>query len=315
MDPSYNNSFGNVPQGGITSGGSAGVPAGGIMSGGSGAGGSAGGGITSGGGYSVPVSSGTGDIVLGGGQKKSKRGLIIGIILGLVLVVGVVVGVLVLPGVLKTNDNKVAFNKYANFVLYGNEDEGYRGTDYEISYFESQMSDIEKARAFFDKADVLWSKTDVEISGDLGAEYSQQREMYEFLSVIYKRDILRRNVVTEYYIENGEEATKKYIDEYYDVSEETSNLYLRDLKETFSLWGNSIMDKIAIYDNVGCLTQFEDYGCFNDKASDEQKEKAEDLNAEYAQNNQIYVNYFSTYQTYVLVLQQVSDTLNSQERQ
>ena len=78
----------------------------------------------------APISSGTGDIVLASG-KKSSKGLIIALIVAVVLIVGAVVAFLMLRGGTGLNvsgDAGVAFSRYANYLLYGEEsDESLEG--------------------------------------------------------------------------------------------------------------------------------------------------------------------------------------------
>ena len=109
MDPSYNNSFGSpapIVSGPISSGtissGSTGSPAG-----------------------SVPLSSGTGDIILGSGkQTKSKKPILIAAI-GVVVVLVITLIVLAVLNLNKENknNNRAAINSYIEYFVYGTEGE------------------------------------------------------------------------------------------------------------------------------------------------------------------------------------------------
>ena len=115
MDPSYNNSFGSqapivsgpISSGAISSGsaGSAGAPAGAFGS--------------------TPLSSGTGDIVLGSGkQAKSKKPILIAAI-GVVAVLIIVLIVLAVLNLNKEdkNNNRAAINSYIEYFVHGTEGE------------------------------------------------------------------------------------------------------------------------------------------------------------------------------------------------
>lgn len=260
----------------------------------------------------TPVDSSYNDIILSAGKNKTRKRilLVLAIVVFVVLIAIVVFLVIVNSG----NSSLKNFNKYANFVLFGVADDTYLGKSLEgQSYFESQMINQETADVFLSEANSLWRNTEQEIKSSdeaVNSEYSQQRELYEVLSVLYSKDILRRNNVIDYYIEHGEEATEEYINNYYGITEDTENNYLVDLKDAFLLWGNAVIEEITLYVNTGCFEQFEDVVCFKQNASDEQKMAIEELNDVYIQNNKIYANYFSVYETYLLILQQINDELN-----
>ncbi len=115
MDPSYNNSFGSqapiasgpISSGTISSGsaGPAGTPAGAFGS--------------------TPLSSGTGDIILGSGkQTKSKKPILIAAI-GVVVMLAIVLIVLAVLNLNKEdkNNNRAAINSYIEYFVYGTEGE------------------------------------------------------------------------------------------------------------------------------------------------------------------------------------------------
>lgn len=302
MDPSQNNSFDSGAQGGapIISSGDQGSSFGAMP-------------VSSG------VSNGTGDIILnGGGEKKSKRGVIVGAVIIVVLAVVALFAALVLPKILEGNNSDLAnFNRYVNYVLYGEETEQYKAGELTSgqTYFNKQMASSESAKGFFEKANGLWAKTAQTIKNDnagVVGEYKQQRELYELLATVYTKEILRRDQITNYYAENGSEATKEYVANYYVISAETNNQFLKDFKDTVVARGDAVVDRLALFDGVGCFGEFEDYGCFLGAASDEQKTSEKNLLTEYSEYNSEYNNYFGAYETYLMALQQVYAGLNGQ---
>jgi hypothetical protein len=113
MDPSYNNSFGSqapIVSGPISSGaissGSAGAPAGTFGS--------------------TPLSSGTGDIILGSGkQAKSKKPIIVAVISVVVMLIIALMALIIINSS-KENDkinNRNAINNYIEYFVYGTEGE------------------------------------------------------------------------------------------------------------------------------------------------------------------------------------------------
>lgn len=78
-------------------------------------------------GFSAPVSSGAGDdiILSGTTPKKSNMKLIIGIVVGVILLIGAVAGFLMMQGKKggsgASETSKEEFNRYANYLLYGEE--------------------------------------------------------------------------------------------------------------------------------------------------------------------------------------------------
>lgn len=113
MSPSYDNSFGSFGTGGVNPGGGVGGarpinPGGNMMN-------------------SGPISSGTGDIMLTSTpERKSKKGLVIGVIVVVVLILAVVGAVIAFSGsgnkanvTNQLSDLQESYNSYVNYVIFG----------------------------------------------------------------------------------------------------------------------------------------------------------------------------------------------------
>lgn len=196
-----------------------------------------------------PVSSGTGDIVLAP-EKKSKKGVIIAIIVALVLA-GALLAVAFATlggggnsGV--SGDAKTAFNRYANYLLYGEDSDKELEGEYdvdEIYYLDDIMtedidyteevretlevadesnnnfdggddSDI-KADDFFLRAENLWNSfyNTLERGGsyliDAANEYREELELYKM--IVLSGDSIGSNWIQNRLDEMEAEQAKEWI--------------------------------------------------------------------------------------------------------
>lgn len=223
MDPSYNNSFGSqapIVSGPISSGtissGSTGSPAG-----------------------SVPLSSGTGDIILGSGkQAKSKKPILIAAI-GVVVVLAVTVAILAIMTLSKPATARELFNEYANYLLFGTESRAdlpdddyewgklyYAGKQRIFTTSQSNNGD-DTRRQYLDELKNKYEKFKKSASPDVLAEYDDSFYMFYY--------IYRHPVAT--YTKNSTEDEILKIKEQY-------NIYINSSNEAVQEYGRTLMQSI-----------------------------------------------------------------------
>ena len=114
------------------------------------------------GGAVAPVSFGTGDIVLAPEKKSNKKMLIMIIV---ILMVGGLFAVLFFifgnnGKVSVDDDSKLAFNRYANYLLYGNDSDMALNGEYDENgsemYTILSSEDSKKKKEYANKLDTLW---------------------------------------------------------------------------------------------------------------------------------------------------------------
>ena len=215
MNPSYeNNSVGSSNSGGINPGvvGDANQPAMPVQQ---------------------PISSGEGDIYLGGdSEQKSKKGLVIGVVLIIILaIVAGIVAVLMNSGMFtkteqqKESDLATAYNSFANYVLYGEESTekvDFNEIGYSAPYFESLAYNergeyIEKARVKYNELKKIYNdyldlnnKTDDEEeagtqsdSNGSNNESNGENELKEFYDSQYDKSY-NIELLKSYYVDLAE---------------------------------------------------------------------------------------------------------------
>ena len=272
MDPSYNNSFGSSTQGGV----------------------------------GVPISSGTGDIVLNSSSsKKPKKGLIVLIVVLVLAIIGLVVAYFVLKpngkSAINPSSYGTEFNKFANYVLSGEENgekissglnlsydyylvgvlDSNEGWDIKnavlnktkslydaflLKYNENrkQDNDIENARDNIENDEMYYKGVLADSIDDMGA-------MIDFMKKIYSRDRITLDVITEMYLSEGDELAKQEIANYYDFSDESENSYEMDFEGTLNVVVSAQLFLLQTYNDVGCLVNGEmDDVCLSNNASTEQ---------------------------------------------
>lgn len=195
MDPSYNN-LGGFGSGGAMS--SVSVPA------------------------PISTGSGTGDIVLGP-EKKSHKKLIF-ILVVAALVVGGLFAALFLASnssnnVNVSNDAKTAFNKYANYLLYGEDSE----TTLEEEYDEDSIYKIDEMRNenaqvvtnYFKTANELLTNFESLVNGSANSDFikvvNSYRADFELVRLTFNKEYITEEDLVNEVLNNNLEDAKTWI--------------------------------------------------------------------------------------------------------
>lgn len=247
----------------------------------------------------VPVSSGSGDIVLGRGRKR-KTGLIAGIIIA---AVGVVVGVILfitlgLPAMdpktgsgIKARNYEEAFNIFANYFLFGEESkeavdwEATKTEDFE-SYFRMVIDEpyevdsiksgtktvggeIARMDMDFDVFRGMFMELDDRTSYmmDVVEDYGKK---LKFIDKYYNVGIPTETLILGKYLEGGFEIAEEFVWQVASEYSDVGTIYDENILELIGRYGDARLSIIEEYNLAGCLVAEKfDFNCTVEKKNEE----------------------------------------------
>lgn len=256
MDPSYNGNFNGANPGGMNPGG---FP-----------------------GNNMPISSGTGDVVLSGGQEKpGKKSFIVLIVLAVILVVVGVVFVVFNPlspaslngqsgGQLSASQ---AFARYSNYFLYGEDSVEMRdGEDLEMSKTafmrHASDEDVESRTSYYSNLrDLYKTFYDIYNSGDQIDEafVSFLNEYGIKLSIMtyrYSGNTVNRQEILDAYSSGDEQSAEVLIESKLSPYKGLGDVYGLNYYDLAYKSAEADKEAIVVYDSFGCVAgKTIDYGC------------------------------------------------------
>ena len=212
-----------------------------------------------------PISSGTGDIVLGGADsnKKSRKGIVILIIL--VAFLALIGGGILLwqNGVfggsgssqLQVANLEEKFNSYIDYVLYGEDSAEKYGID-EIEAWTPYFAGLEgdELSAYIEKANYKYLELENAYSQSNANDRVDITPMKIYYQDYASMQPMSEKEVSDFYIENGLGQTKKMINNKYIFS--GNNLQ-------FETYLESVNDSLSNY--LTLLVKADKAGCIRDK--------------------------------------------------
>lgn len=285
MDPSYNGNFNGANPGGMNPGG---FP-----------------------GNNMPISSGTGDVVLSGGQKKQgKKSFIVLIVLAVILVVVGVVFVVFNPlspaslngqsgGQLSAYQ---AFARYSNYYMYGNDDVevNNEATDNDSqTFFSSIMASedfdarknyLTNLRNYYEEFhNTFIQGTEIEDSvSNLLSDYGKKVKVATYY---YSGVDLDRQTLVEVYTEKGSQGVIELIATTFAPYESVGELYGKNYYDLVTKYAYTEEKLIEVYDSFGCIRDGDiDYMCSSRKANEESARLNDELSDVYSDLRSIRKN-------------------------
>ncbi len=257
MEPSYNSGQGypGMRPGGTFSG--PGLRPGGNYSGS---------GMGSGGAFSGSNIPSPAPLPMSQAPRKSRRGLIIGLILVAVVIVVAVVAVVVLRsnqgGQTGTQDSN--FYRYANYLINGTESTNANIGEYDdgLRSFAVVEAFDSKNTVYFDKLNELWGKVykpiessegPIEITSEILLT-SVQNSAINFLTRSLQMDDWSFEDILKLYNENGYSKMVQMLDGSFSKIKDTKYSVGIKAYEEYTNYLKSVLRIIARYDNLGCLT-------------------------------------------------------------
>lgn len=252
MDPSYSN-----PAFGVGAGGQPQQP------------------VFGAGGVQVPISSGTGDIVLAP-EKKSRKGVIIALIVAVLIIGGLFAAVFLMQrngsGSVSISKNaELAFNKYANYLLYGedsdaelNEERSEDTEDYMVNNLiadedtDNSGSGISPS-VFFSKAEQLWNTfyenlSDSELA-QLGSILDVYKEDFEFTKIFITNTVLDDENFVVQFTTMDKTSLSKWINEHFADFVKSSYAKIREYGENGIRYYNLYAEYLEQAKLAGCLSE------------------------------------------------------------
>ncbi|MBQ2643354.1 hypothetical protein IJG11_00340 [Candidatus Saccharibacteria bacterium] len=207
------------------------------------------------------VSSSTEDVVLGGaGPKKSRRGVVVGVVIAGLVLIGLGVGaILSFNGDIMMSG--LATNSFEDFVGYmmsgGNANSDVADFDAESAYAVDNFyyrSGTEEGKEYFRQLNQRWenfvkNSKENENEEDLIAKIGdgvKVMDIYAEKGIIPGEEVLRR------YISGGEDGARTYFLEYFASDDAVSDMEMQYLVYQDD-YLDDVLDMIRIYGENGCI--------------------------------------------------------------
>ncbi|MBR0465650.1 hypothetical protein IJJ02_02600 [Candidatus Saccharibacteria bacterium] len=240
----------------------------------------------------APVSSGTGDIVLAP-EKKSRKGVVIALIVGLLIIGGIFAAIFLMRGgggsVNVNEDTKLAFNKYANYLLYGEDSdqalsEEYEG-DEEKGIYAMLGAESDQAKPYADTLNALWDdftdRTNNFSFGNDGLVRDDYGERVKFISVYL---INNSKLDEEKIMTLAQTDASKTVDDYFKLYQGFNFEEAKEYVENGRLYFENLVRIMEIIKGLGCYSNEEginDNGNCNEEAIFNDDEEYKNLDAYY----------------------------------
>lgn len=213
----------------------------------------------------APISSGTGDIVLAP-EKKSHKGIIVAIILAILVIGGLLAMMFVMSkgggSVNISNDAKLAFNKYANYLLYGEDSDKALEGEYDENEIykldEMRDEDAQVVTNYFKTANELLSNFESFTNGNTNNDFitavDDYRADFELVRLTFNKEYISEEELASMVLANNLEDTKTWI----------ANKYANLTKsgyEKVKKYAESEINYYQLY--AECLEKAKAAGCLN----------------------------------------------------
>ena len=176
-----------------------------------------------------PVSTGTGDIILNTGTgKKSNKGVIIAIIAAFLIIGGIAAAMFLLPHGGASVNTKTAFNKYANYFLYGESSDKDLGGEYDdgviYKYDEMRSASKDEYEGYFNTASGLLDTLELATSNSdatIVAAVNDYRGKFELAKLTFNKEPVDEESVYSQLTSSNLETTKNWIRTQYKTFSES----------------------------------------------------------------------------------------------
>ena len=219
--------------------------------------------VFGGGGTQAPVSSGTGGIVLAP-EKKSHKGVIIALIVAALIIGGLFAAVFFMRsggnGV-ASGDARSAFNKYANYILYGEDSdkalEGEYDAEQAYEIYNIQAAQEKEKEEFFEKASGLLNNFESligETTQELISATEDYRGDFELARIISDWDGINDDELWRMVLANNSADTvDEWINDRYKVFSSSANKKVRQFGEDEIAYYKELAEYLEEARAAGCL--------------------------------------------------------------
>ncbi len=247
------------------------------------------------------VSPDMGDIILGGSkEKKGHRWLVVILIIFVVLALilgGVLIWVNLARGNKSTSaDIESSFNRYANYLLYGEDKtdalsyESVRDVGSSGYYLKTQAEQGSLSSDYLDNLKNYFQNFYTMIEGTIEGnedEYPKSflknyKNQLDLIVTYYKNSPMMRGEILAEYVAGGETRARNYIEQRAQPFAEIDDIYNENYYDLLMEWGDDTLALLVEYDEMGCVDRVEpnsegnndeiegrvDYGCVVEKTNE-----------------------------------------------
>lgn len=223
------------------------------------------------GGMQTPISSGVGDIMLAP-EKKSHKGVIIALILAVLIIGGLFVVMFLMPksggNINASEDIKLAFNRYANYLLYGKESDAEIKGEYNADniYYIDEMrnKDSEVVAKYFETANGLLSDFESLVgntNNDLMTVVNDYRADFELVRLTFGKIYIDDQELVNEVMNNNLEATKVWINNKYSYLVNSNYDNVKQYAKAEVDYYEAYADYLEKLKSGGCLSIEEGITC------------------------------------------------------
>ena len=237
----------------------------------------------------MSVSSGTGDIVIAP-EKKSHKWVIVAIILAILVIGGLFAAIFLTrnggSGVNVSNDAKLAFNRYANYLLYGEDsDKALEGEydEHEIYKLDEMRSENAQAvTSYFKTASELLANfesfTNGNTNGDFITTVDNYRADFELVRLTFNKEYITEEELVNEVLSNNLEDTKTWIASKYANLTKSSYENIRQYAEAEINYYQLYAEYLEKAKDASCLNAEGELACedYSDETLELQIEETSD---------------------------------------
>lgn len=238
---------------------------------------------------SVPISSGAGDIILAPEKKSYKKPIIIVMIIIALIISGIVVAFSLMPsggGLNVSSDAKIAFNKYANYLLYGEDSDRPLEGEYDDSriyeFDEMRSEDVKNMASYLKKVNSLWNSLGSLVGNygddDLKKLVDNYSGNIELINFTFDSEIINEEELIKEVLNHNLEETKAWIVSKYDDMIKSNYDVVKRFGEAEINYYQLYAEYLEKLKSFGCLNEEGILFCedFSDEALESQIEDAYD---------------------------------------
>ena len=223
-------------------------------------------------GVQTPVGSGAGDIVLAP-EKKSHKGVIIALILAVLIIGGLFIVMFLIPrgsGSVNVSDaTKLAFNKYANYLLYGEDSDKALEGEYDESNIykldEIRSEDAKGVTNYFKTANELLTNFESLMSGntnnDLVTVINNYRADFELVRLTFNKEYINEEELASEVMNNDLDTVKAWIASKYNSLTKSSYDNIKQYAEAEINYYQLYAEYLEEAKSSGCLNAGEGVTC------------------------------------------------------
>ena len=214
----------------------------------------------------APVGSGVGDIVLVP-EKKSHRGVVIALIIAVLIIGGLFVAVFLAKnnggnsGV--SEDAKLAFNKYANYLLYGEDSDKVLEGEYDESSIykldEIRSEDAKAVTNYFKTANELLTNFESLMSGntnnDLVTAINNYRADFELVRLTFNKEYINEEELASEVMNNDLDTVKTWIASKYNSLTKSSYNNIKQYAEAEINYYQLYAEYLGELKAMGCFNE------------------------------------------------------------